>query len=164
MFKNPTCVAGLLTRISFGLSLLFMGVIHYMAFAGFQAMVTEGLGPVAPLGMLWAYVMPALMIIGGVLLVIGMYMDIGAWAAGLALGSIPAGMLLKSIVGGVSLGDTMPAAINGFIWLIVFMMVIKAGSCCGKGMSMCGSGACGCKDGKVCPGCKCDPCMCGKKH
>lgn len=148
MLKSPKCIAGLLVRISFGLSLTFVGVVHYMNIASFTVMASDGLGQLAPLGMLWAYILPGLMIIGGVLFVIGMYMDIGAWAAGLALGSIPAGMLLKSITGGVSLGDTMPAAINGLIWLLVFLWVVKCASCCGKGMSMCGSGDCGCGDGK----------------
>ncbi|MBI5155770.1 hypothetical protein HZA45_00695 [Candidatus Peregrinibacteria bacterium] len=147
MFKTPKCIAGMLVRISFGLSLVFVGVVHYMDVASFRVIASDGLGQLAPLGMLWAYIMPGLMIIGGVLLVIGMYMDIAAWAAGLALGSIPAGMLLKSITGGVSLSDTMPAAINGFIWLLVFLWVIKCASCCSKGMSMCGTGECGCGDG-----------------
>ena len=110
-------------------------------------MVADGLGTLAPLGMLWAYILPGLMIIGGVLFIIGMFLDIGTWAAGLALASIPAGMLLKSVIGGVSMSDTMPAAINGFIWLLVFMWAVKCASCCGS-KGMCAPGGCGCGDGK----------------
>ncbi|OGJ66971.1 hypothetical protein A3B61_02995 [Candidatus Peribacteria bacterium RIFCSPLOWO2_01_FULL_53_10] len=97
-------------------------------------MVSDGLGAVSLLGSLWAYIMPALMIIGGALLVADKRRDIEAWATGLALGSIPAGMLLKSVIGGLSLADTMPAAINAFVWILVYGLVVK--------MSCCGSGAC----------------------
>lgn len=135
----PTCpkgVAGLLLRLSFGLSLLLVGVSHYMGLQGFAQMVSDGLGPVAPLGMLWAYILPALMIVGGALFVIGMYTDIATWAAGLALGSIPVGMLLKPVLSGASLADAMPASINAFIWLLVFAVVVKCVHCCNDSCRM----------------------------
>lgn len=120
-------------RISFGVSLLLVGLTHYMTMTPFKAMVMEGLGPLEPLGALWALLLPGLMIIGGALMAVGMYMEVAAWASGLALGSIPVGMLLKPVVGGVALPDVMPAAINAFLWLIVFVLVVKCSSCCSEG-------------------------------
>ena len=136
-FCNPQdakSVAGFLLRVSFGLSLLFVGIAHYMTLEGFAAMTSDGLGPLTAVGGLWAYILPALMIVGGALLAIGMYHHIAAWCAGLALASIPAGMLIKPLLSGVALPDVMPAAINAYIWLIVFVLVIKmCCGCCGGG-------------------------------
>ncbi|PIR51027.1 hypothetical protein COU78_02600 [Candidatus Peregrinibacteria bacterium CG10_big_fil_rev_8_21_14_0_10_49_24] len=99
--------------------------------APFKGMVMSGLGPLEPLGALWALLLPALMIVGGALITVNMYMEVGALAAGVALASIPVGMLLKPILGGVALPDVMPAVINSFIWLVVYALVIKM-SCCKK--------------------------------
>ena len=140
--KSSKGIAGFCLRISFGLSLLFIGLAHYMTMSGFTAMVTDGLGVLSPLGMIWSYILPGLMVVGGVLLTLDMQRHVGVWAAGVGLGSIPAGMLLKSVVTSASLADTMPAAINAFIWLIVFALVVKMmGCCCGNGSC---SGGCGC--------------------
>lgn len=121
--------------VSFGLSLLLVGVAHYMTIADFAVMVSGGLGALTMLGTLWAYILPALMIVGGALYVVGMYKHIAAWASGIALGSIPVGMLLKSVLGGVALGEVMPFAINAFVWLIVYVFVVKMTSCCGGSCS-----------------------------
>lgn len=132
--SSPKCIVALCLRVSFGLSLLFVGVAHYLTIGAFRDIVSDGLGAVSLLGALWAYILPGLMIVGGALLVADKRRDIASWATGLALGSIPAGMLLKSVIGGVSLADTMPAAINAFVWILVYGLVVK--------MSCCGSGAC----------------------
>jgi len=128
----PPCVLGLISRLSFGVSLLCVGLVHYMTFTSFRAMVTEDLGyaPIALLGTIWAYLLPALMIVGGVLFVLGMFTEIAVWTSGLAIGSIPAGMLLKSVLSGMPLSSTMPSAINAFTWLIVLIFVVKLQSCC----------------------------------
>lgn len=147
-------VARMFARIGFGLALAFVGFAHYQdpTFAGQTAL---GLGVLSPLGMIWGYILPGLMILGGLLLAFGIYMEIAAYAAGLALASIPAGLMLKSAMTGVPLTDTMPYAINAFVWIIVLLMVVK-GRC---GMGMCGTGkAAGCMCGCGC----CDDK--GKKH
>lgn len=105
-----------------------------------MAMASDGLGPLEFIGTIWSYILPALMIVGGALFAIGMYYEVAAWAAGVALGSIPVGMLLKPVLSGVALPDMMPAAINAFVWLLVYCFVVKSCSCCG---SNCGSGASG---------------------
>jgi len=129
--KTAKGAAAICVRVSFGLSLLFVGLSHFMTMGAFKGMVVEGLGPLEPLGLLWAFILPALMIVGGALLAIGMYTEVASWAAGVAIGSIPVGMLIKPILGGVPLPNVMPAAINAFVWIIVYVLVIKM-SCCGS--------------------------------
>ncbi len=142
-YKNPKAAMKLIVRVSFGLSLLLVGISHYMTFDMFMGMTTDGLGALTVLGTLWSYVLPALMIVGGALFTIGMFTEVAAWTAGIALGSIPVGMLLKPVLGAVPLPDMMPAAINAFIWLLVYVFVVKFSCCC----CGCGSaqGTCGCK-------------------
>ena len=129
--SDPKCAAKLVLRLSFGLSLLLVGIAHYMTMEMFMGMTADGLGPLAFLGTIWAYVLPALMIVGGALTAVGMYSGIASWCAGVALGSIPVGMLLKPVLSGVALPDVMPAAINAFIWIIMYVLVVKMTSCCG---------------------------------
>jgi hypothetical protein len=128
--ETPKGVASLALRLSFGISLLLVGLTHYMNFEPFQGMVVEGLGALEFLGMLWAYLLPALMIVGGALYTIGMYHEVAAWCAGLALGSIPVGMLLKPVLSGAPLPDVMAVAVNTFIWILVYYFVVKSCSCC----------------------------------
>ncbi|MBT4120209.1 MAG: hypothetical protein HOG89_01860 [Candidatus Peribacter sp.] len=134
--NDPKTAAKLALRLGFGLSLLLVGVAHYMNLEMFMAMTSDGLGPLTFLGTIWAYVLPALQIVGGALFAVGMYYEIAAWSAGVALGSIPVGMLLKPVLSGVALPDVMPAAINAFIWLIIYALVVKMCTCCG---SSCGT-------------------------
>lgn len=150
-FQSSKGVAGFLLRISFGLALLFHGIALYMDFDGFMGKTRGGLGPLEPLGAIWAYILPALMIIGGALFTVGMYRRYATWATGVALASIPIGMMVKPVLSGAASGDMMGATINAFIWWIVFFMVLKYGnscccssSCCtpGNGAS-CGCGSCG---------------------
>jgi len=124
-------------RVSFGLSLVCVGLVHYMTLGAFVGMASEGLGPLSGLGVIWAYILPALMIVGGALLAIGMYTLYAAWAVGVALGSIPVGMLAQSVLSGADLPSMMGMANNAFIWLLVFYFVVKCSSCCG---SSCDSG------------------------
>jgi uncharacterized membrane protein YphA (DoxX/SURF4 family) len=138
--KTPKGAAAMCLRISFGVSLLLVGITHFMTIDAFKGMAMDGLGALEPVGALWAYVLPALMIVGGALIAVDMFPEIGVWAAGVALGSIPVGMFLKPVLSGVSLSDMMPPAINAFVWLIVFVLVVKM-SCCGSCSSGGGSGA-----------------------
>jgi hypothetical protein len=62
-----------------------IGISAYRDFAPFVAIVTDGLGPVAFLGYVWAFLLPALLIFGGVFLVMGRYLVLAAWTGGLAL-------------------------------------------------------------------------------
>ena len=124
-------IAVLALRLSFGLSLLLIGIAHYLDLQNYMVMVRDGLGSFEPLGTLWAYILPALMIAGGASLASNMYTKYGAWFAGIALGSIPVGMMLKPVLTNASLIDVMPGVINAYVWLLVYFFVVKC-SCCGN--------------------------------
>lgn len=128
--QHPLCIAGTVARMSLGLSLLCVKLVHYMSFGSFVGMVSEDLGALTMLGVLWAYILPALMIIGGALLVLGMFDEVAVWCASLALGSIPAGLLLKSVLSGLPLSETMQPAINALIWLIALVVITRVTGCC----------------------------------
>lgn len=115
----------MILRICFGASLFLVGLSHYIQFQAFSLMVTDSLGPVATLGKIWAYILPALLILGGGLFVSGRFNVLASWISGIALASIPVGVLLKPVLSGVGLEDAMPAATTTFIWMIVFLMVAK---------------------------------------
>lgn len=160
--SSPRRTALHLVRVGFGFALLLAGVAHYRDAAGFASSVGAGLGPqwLVQLGEMWGYVLPALMIVGGVLLIFNIFRQIAVWAAGLALLSIPAGLMLKSAVTGISLGDTMPAAMNAYVWVLVYVFAAKGtkrcccGSSCGVGCApgcMCGMANCNCGVAPVVP-------------
>lgn len=173
--SSPKKVAKMLMRISLGLSLVFVGLAHYMNLDGLMLMVKDGLGPLEQLGAMWAYVLPGLMILGGGLMIFRRFSLLGAWFAGIALASIPAGMLAKTVLTGIGLEETMPPALNAFIWIIVLVNVLPCSvtewGSCGGGMCTpgcapgctCGKGNCACGTGGACPGCGTVPCSCGKK-
>ncbi|MDO8468361.1 MAG: hypothetical protein Q7S29_01220 [Candidatus Peribacter sp.] len=130
----PLCIVGTVARISLGASLVFVGLIHYMTFESFVGMVSEDLAFLSFPGTLWAYILPALMIVGGALLVLHMFTEIALWASSIALGSIPAGMLLKSVLSGLPLSETMQPAVNALIWLIALIVITKiSDACCENG-------------------------------
>ena len=107
---SPKCVAGIILRVSFGLSLMFVGVYHYAHVLSLARDMRMGFGTFASVADSWAYVMPGLLVIGGVLFLIGQHLDVAAWAAGIALGSIPAGLLAKATLGVSTLNAVMPEA------------------------------------------------------
>jgi hypothetical protein len=127
--KSPKAISKLLLRVAFGGAIALVGLSHYIELTEFSSMVSAGLGPFTPLGNLWAYILPALMIIGGVLMVMDKRHDIAAWCAGGALASIAVGMLIKPVLGDATLGDVMPAVNNAFIWLIVYVLTVKWSMC-----------------------------------
>ncbi len=116
--------AAAIARVSFGLSLVCVGLIHYMQFRSFSLVVRDGLGPLDLLGLIWAFVLPALYIIGGGLFALNIGMNLAIWLIGLGLGSIAPGMLLKSVLTGLDMTDMMAAANNAFIWLGIFLLVV----------------------------------------
>jgi len=127
-------------RIGFGLALAFAGLAHYQD-PTYAESVGRGLGVLEPLGMVWGYILPGLMIIGGLLLAFGIYMHIAAYLSSIALASIPAGLMLKSAISGISLNDTMPPTMNALVWILVLMLAVKGS--CGMGCA-CGPNGCAC--------------------
>ena len=135
----------MLVRIGFGLSLALMGVAFYET-PGFAESIGRGLGMFESLGMVWGYILPFLFIVGGVLICLGIFMTVATWLAGLALLSIPVGLLLKSVLGGISPGDTLPTATGIWIWVLVFLVAVRGGGHHGIwGVHGCNCGNDGCK-------------------
>lgn len=156
---GPKGAASTLARIGFGVTLLLMGVAHYLKLDSFTSLMSEGLAttPLAFLAPVMAYVLPALMIIGGFLYTIGFFMTVGAWVTGIALAAFPILMILKAVVApDIEPTSVMPFVVYGIAWLVLFKMVTKSG--CGHK---------GCATGCACgmPGCNCAPghCHCGDK-
>lgn len=117
-------VAKQVVRIGFGVSLALVGMAHYKDAATFAEAVGRGLDFLEPLGMFWGYLLPGLMIVGGVLIALGFFPAVGALVAGVALVSIPAGLMLKSVLSGLSLNDTMPPAMNAIVWLLFYLAAV----------------------------------------
>lgn len=130
--SHPASVATLVVRIGFGVSLALVGIAHYLDAATFAEAVGRGLGSIEPIGMAWGYLLPGLMIVGGVLIALGFFPAVGALIAGVALVSIPAGLMLKSVLSGLSLNDTMPPAMNAIVWILFYVAAIRGfgGQCC----------------------------------
>lgn len=104
-------------------------------------MVGSDLGVLQPIGTIWGYILPGLMIIGGLLLAFGIYLHIAAYVAAIALASIPAGLLLKSaITPSLPIDDMISSASTALIWLLVLLAATKSGCCC--------SDSCDCGDEK----------------
>lgn len=128
-------IARCIVRAGLGLALAFVGFAHYRD-PLFAVQASQDLGMLAPLGVVWGYVLPGLMIFGGVLLAFGIYLHIAAYATALALISIPFGLALKSAIGGIPLEETMSATTNAFLWIVVFLMTLKGGCCALPSMAM----------------------------
>ncbi len=159
---SPKSVVANIGRAFFGIALALVGTSHFQGLSGFVPMVNEGLGPITFLGTIWGYVLPLLMIVGGLALVWKKTLLIGAWASTLALASIPAGLLLKPVLAGnpEALGTAMEFSSNALLWLIVLLLTVKfsssgCASACGCGATgaagaACGSGCgCGCGEKKM---------------
>ncbi len=129
---DPKYIVRMLLRITLGFSLAFVGFTHYRD-PEFAVQVGAGLGALGPIGYVWGFVLPGLYIFGGLLLAFGIF-PAAAYAAGIALASIPAGLLLKSAMGTLPLESSMPAALNAFIWLLVLAFSLPRCCCSPKSM------------------------------
>ncbi len=122
-------LAAKIIRVSFGLTILLVGLAWYIQFDSFAIQVTDGLGPLSFIGAIWAYLLPGLMILGGALFVTGLLPDAAVWAAGVAIGSIPPGMILKTVLSDVALDDNLPWAFNMCLWMMMLYIAAKSLSC-----------------------------------
>ena len=117
-WKSSQAVAHLMLRSALGATLVLIGISAYRNFAPFVANVTDGLGPIQYVVTAWAFVLPGLLIIGGALLAVGRYSWVAAWMCGLAVGSVPVGLVLKTVITGLPLPDMMAAGYPSIIWII----------------------------------------------
>lgn len=138
---SPKCTAKKIVRVGFGLALAFVGFAHYQD-PEFAESVGRGLVALESLGMIWGYILPGLMILGGLLLAFGIYANIAAGITAVALVSVPAGLMLKSAIGGIGLDVTMPAAMNAWVWIITLLLVLRKSTC--GSACMCGPDSCNC--------------------
>ncbi len=124
-FKSTPLVSSMLLRIAVGLCLVLIGIAEYRDFAPFVANATDGLGPLQIVGTIWAYILPALLIFGGGMLAVGRYTFIAAWVGGIALGSIPVGLILKTVMTGLPLPEMLEEAYPSIVWLIAFYLAVN---------------------------------------
>ena len=105
--------------------MMFSGISEYRDFAPFVANMTDGLGFLSFLGTIWAYILPALLVFGGGLLAVGRYSSVVAWTGGVALASVPVGLLLKTVVTGLPLPDMLNTATPALVWLVIFYFALN---------------------------------------
>lgn len=122
---NTSWVINFIIRLSLGSCMIMSGIAMYREFDPFEASVIDGMGFLTLHGMIWAYVLPALLIVGGALLIYGKGMFITAWIGGIALGSVPMGLLLKTILSGQPLPDILTALYPYFLWIILFWIAVN---------------------------------------
>lgn len=133
---GPRGISRVVVRVGFGLALLCTGIAHARELGSFAQSVGQGFGIawLESVGQVWGYVLPFLFILGGLSLTLRLFPRAGTWLAGIGLVSIPVGLMLKSAVSGLSLGETMPPAMNAWIWVMVYMFAAKSAGCgCGTG-------------------------------
>lgn len=133
--KCPCNVAPWFPRVAFGLILVGYGVNHYRFFGDFVAMSK---GPFSSSAMfaglvgVLAYIVPALMIVGGVLFAIKQMSCISKACILAALSGIIGWASIGVLIGGGSAGMDMMPAIQNASLLLVLYWVIKKMSCCGN--------------------------------
>lgn len=124
-YKSASAVSNVVLRIAVGLPMVLIGIAEYRDFAPFVANVTDGLGALEVFGTIWAHFLPAMFIFGGGMLMVGRYQYVTAWIGGAAVGSIPAGLLLKTMMTGIPLPDMIAACFPPFIWLLAFYFALN---------------------------------------
>lgn len=105
-------------RASLGGTLVLIGISAYRNFSAFVANVSDGLGPIMILVVPWSFILPGLLIVGGSLLILGRYQWVAAWMCGLSVGTIPVGLILKTVLTGLPLPDMMAAGYPSIIWIV----------------------------------------------
>lgn len=125
LFQNTAWVANLFLRIAVGSSMILVGIAEYRDFGTFYISALDGMGFLWIVGSVWAYILPACMIFGGGLLIGGRYSILTAWIGGMALASIPIGLILKTIMTGLGLEDILQYVYQSFIWLLLFSFAVQ---------------------------------------
>lgn len=124
-WKSASETSNLVLRVPLGISMVMIGASAYRDFAPFVANVTDGLGWASSFGYVWAFILPALLLFGGGMLAIGRYSYVAALTGGVALGSVPMGLILKNIVTGVPLPDMMSASYPTIVWMVAFYLALN---------------------------------------
>lgn len=148
----PCKVAPWLPRVAFGLILVSYGVNHYRHLGDFVNM-SKSIFPTVPMlggvAALLAYVIPALMIVGGLSFATKQLCCIGKTCVLASLSGIIGWASLGVLFGDGAMGGSMMPMIQNAGLLIILYSVVKKMGCC-KGASACMKG-CACPPGT----CKC---------
>lgn len=118
-------IASFLLRLSLGLSMILVGIAAYRDFGPYSASVSDGLATLYALGAVWSYLLPACLILGGGLLIYGRATFVAAWTGGIALGSIPVGLLLKTLMSAIPLTDMLQALFPYLLWMLLFYHAVN---------------------------------------
>lgn len=124
-WKSAAETSNLVLRVPLGISMVMIGASAYRDFAPFVANVTDGLGWASSFGYVWAFILPALLLFGGGMLAIGRYSYVAALTGGVALGSVPMGLILKNIVTGIPLPDMLSASYPTIVWMMAFYLALN---------------------------------------
>ncbi len=124
-WKSASETSNLVLRVPLGVSMVMIGASAYRDFAPFVANVTDGLGWASSFGYVWAFILPALLLFGGGMLAIGRYSYVAALTGGVALGSVPMGLILKNIITGIPLPDMMSASYPTIVWMMAFYLALN---------------------------------------
>ena len=122
-------------RVAFGLILVGYGVNHYRNIETFVAMSSGALAPLPQLGMvagILAYIIPALMIVGGALFAVKQGACISKTCILVSLSGIIGWASLGVLIGDGAAGGLFMPMIQNAALLIVLYWVIKKMSCCGS--------------------------------
>lgn len=124
-WKSVSATSNLALRVPLGLSMILIGISAYRDFAPFTANVTDGLGWLSSFGYVWAFILPALFIFGGGLLAVGRYSYVAALTGGVALASVPVGLILKNIMSGAPLPEMLSASYPTIVWMVAFYLALN---------------------------------------
>lgn len=155
----PCKYAPWLPRVAFGLILVSFGVNHYRHLSDFVGMAKSAyqMTPMlAGVAALLAYIVPALMIVGGALFAVKQLCCVSKMCILASLSGIIGWASVAVLVGdGMIGGQMMPMIQSAAVLLILYFMVKKMGCC----KSACGASGCG---KGVCPKCGSANCSCPK--
>ena len=131
---NLSSCASWFPRIAFGLVLVAYGVNHYNNLEGFVES-SKGVFPTAPalaaISGILAYILPALMIVGGALFAVKQLCCISKACVLASLSGIIGWASLAVLFGDGAAGGTFMPFIQNAAVLIVLYWVIKKMTCCG---------------------------------
>ncbi len=146
----PTRAITWLPRIAFGLVLAGYGVNHYRfldSFIPFVQSPFQAMPAVASLMGWLAYVLPLLMIVGGVLFAVKQLHCLAKSCVLASLAGIIAWGGVGVLLGDANAGPAMMPAIQNAAMLLILYYVVKKMCCWG---SSCGTGLCACGKGGSC--------------
>ncbi len=148
-----------LPKIAFGLVLAGYGVNHLRNLDGFRGMAAQAYPALPALGMISSYLallVPAFMIVGGVLFALGQMKWLSKLCIYASLSGIMGWAGLSVMLGDVSSGATMMPLIQNAAVLLILYYAIKKLTCCKPCGSGCGNSSCGCGANCTCPPGQCN--------